>query len=102
MITESELNNQSKFIPEIVIENYRGFAVRKAKKGFLAFNIEAVADEGGTVEKGHKQLSTRDTIEEAKSSVDRYFEWQAGYPEREGKRKEEAKNFNVNGRSAKG
>jgi hypothetical protein len=48
-----------------------------------------VADEAGTVEKGRKQLATCDTIEEAKASVDRCFEWQAGYPQREASRKEE-------------
>lgn len=47
----------------IMIEDYKGFAIRKAKKGYLAF-------------KGSRSLPTCDTVEEAVASVDQHIEWE--------------------------
>jgi hypothetical protein len=49
--------------PEIIVENHKGFSVRKSKKGFLAFKIS-----------GGRDLGSRPTIEEAIASIDQYLE----------------------------
>jgi hypothetical protein len=48
---------------EVVVEDYKGFAVRKCRKGFLAFRIG-----------GGRDLGSRSTVEEAIASIDQYLE----------------------------
>jgi hypothetical protein len=45
----------------VLIDNHKGFSVRRSKKGFLAF-------------KGGRNLETRQTVEEAIASIDEYLE----------------------------
>jgi hypothetical protein len=52
-----------KYKPEIIVENHKGFSVRKSKKGFLAFRIG-----------GGRDLGSRPTVEEAIASIDQYLE----------------------------
>ena len=45
----------------VLIDNHKGFSVRRSKKGFLAF-------------KGGRNLETRQTVDEAIASIDQYWE----------------------------
>jgi hypothetical protein len=67
---------------DVVVENYKGFSVRKCRKGFLAFPKSG----------GGGNLETRSTVEEAIAWIDQYLErerqaaiFRAGLAERQAK-----------------
>jgi hypothetical protein len=48
---------------QVVVEDHKGFSIRKCKKGFLAF-------------KTRFQLATQPTVEDAIRSIDEHLEWE--------------------------
>jgi hypothetical protein len=72
---------KSEFVIEIVVQDYKGFSIRKAKKGYLAFR--------GDGRGSGSQLPTCGTVEEAVASVDQYLERERQQAEQNHVRQEE-------------